>query len=214
MVMKEIDFDFKSSPFLNFFTSRVSVSARVNIENALKFTKENNLSFFIVSLGCLLYGLNSVDELRRRIINDKTIEFSEIDGITPIMAEDNDIWGEIRVLPPNKFKSIFKWHEYVVKTRDSFLNNEISSCEIPMSDRDTEPIANFSCVPWIDFDAINSCIAEPHQIQPLVTWGKFSKDFQMPVAITFSHIFVFGKQIADFYNEAQRAFDNPLIISL
>ena len=79
-----------------------------------------------------------------------------------------------------------------------------------VSERDVINIANFSCIPWVDFDTITSIIDTPKQTQPLVTWGKVNKDYEMSVAITVSHIFVNGRELGYFYENAQKEFDNIL----
>ena len=37
--MKEIDFDLKNNPFINFKSSRYTMSARINVEKLWKFCK-------------------------------------------------------------------------------------------------------------------------------------------------------------------------------
>ncbi len=206
--MKELDFDINKSPFSNFFTSRFSISARIDAKFAWDYACENDLSFFILSLGCLLKGLNSVPELRRRIIDGKAIEFDSLDGVTPIMNKNEENWTEMRVSLPTKNESLKEWHDNVIAIRDSILNGEKSGFSIPMAERDREPIANFSCIPWIDFDTVVTCIEEPHQIQPLVSWGKISEDGKMSVAISANHIFVNGKELGKFYDNISKCFNN------
>ncbi|MBF4469750.1 MAG: chloramphenicol acetyltransferase [Methanobrevibacter arboriphilus] len=207
--MKELDFNIKESPFSDFFTSRFSMSFRIDVQNAWEYSEDNNLSFFILSLGCLLCGLNSIPELRRRIINGKAFEFDKIDAVTPIMDEDESVFEEMRVSPPKESESLKNWHDNVVGIRDSILEGKVSGFSIETTKRDSEPIANFSCIPWVDFDTLVNCISEPHQIQPLITWGRVSEDKEMPVAIAFSHIFVYGKHIGKFQYNTQEYFNKP-----
>ena len=44
--MKEIDFNLNENPFINFQSSRYSMTARINVEKMWKYSKENNYSFF------------------------------------------------------------------------------------------------------------------------------------------------------------------------
>ena len=77
--MRELDFNLNDNPFINFHTSRYAMSARVNVEKAWKYCKEDDTSFFIMSLGCVLNAVNSVPQLRRRIIDGKVIEYDYLD---------------------------------------------------------------------------------------------------------------------------------------
>ena len=81
---------------------------------------------------------------------------------------------------------------------------------IEMEKRDLTNVANFSCIPWVDFDMITNCVVDGNAIQPLITWGKVNSDFEMSVSITVSHIFVNGRELAKFYENAQKEFNNTI----
>ncbi len=206
--MKEIEFNLDENPFINFQSTRYSMSARVNVEKLWNWCHENDKSFFIMSLGCLMNAVNSVDELKRRIIDNKVVEFDYLDGVTPIMNEDEGIYCEMRVQTPQEFDSIIQWHDYVKDLSADILSGNIESFFIEMEKRDLTNIANFSCIPWVDFDMITNCTVEGKAIQPLITWGKVNENFEMSVSITVSHIFVNGRELGYFYENAQREFNN------
>lgn len=73
-----------------------------------------------------------------------------------------------------------------------------------------ENIANYSCIPWVDFESITSGILTGNQIQPLITWGKVNENYEMSVAITVSHIFVNGRELGLFYKKVQENFNQPI----
>ena len=206
--MREIEFNLDENPFINFQSTRYSMSARVNVEKLWNWCHENDKSFFIMSLGCLMNAVNSVDELKRRIIDNKAVEFDYLDGVTPIMNEDEGIYCEMRVQTPQEFDSIIQWHDYVKDLSADILSGKIESFFIEMEKRDLTNIANFSCIPWVDFDMITNCTVEGKAIQPLITWGKVNENFEMSVSITVSHIFVNGRELGYFYENAQREFNN------
>ncbi|WP_407380939.1 CatA-like O-acetyltransferase [Methanobrevibacter sp.] len=206
--MKKIDFDLKNNPFYGFQTSRYTMSARINVEKLWKFSKENDYSFFILSLGCLINAVNSVENLKRRIIDDEAVEFDYLEGTTPIMNEDLDVYMEMRVRTPQEFDDIFQWHDYVRQLSDDILSGKKDGFTLDMMKRDGENIANFSCIPWVDFDMITSCETNGRQIQPLITWGKVSENHEMSVSITVNHIFVMGRDLAYFFENAQKEFDS------
>ena len=206
--MKKINFDVKNNPFYNFSSARYAMSARINVENLWKFCKENDYSFFILSLGCLINATNRVENLKRRIIDNEAIEYDYLEGVTPIMNEKQDIYKEMRVKTPQEFEDIFEWHDYVKELSNDILSGEKEGFFIEMEQRDLTNIANYSCIPWVDFDMITSCEVDLRAIQPLITWGKVNDDYEMTVAITVSHIFVMGRDLAYFYEYAQKEFDS------
>lgn len=206
--MREIEFNLDENPFINFQSARYSMSARVNVEKLWNWCHENDKSFFIMSLGCLMNAVNSVDELKRRIIDNKAVEFDYLDGVTPIMNEEEGIYCEMRVKTPQEFDSIIDWHDYVKDLSADILSGKSENFFIEMEKRDLENIANFSCIPWVDFDMLTNCTVYGKAIQPLVTWGKVNENFEMSISITVSHIFVNGRELGYFYENAQREFNN------
>ncbi|AMD17484.1 chloramphenicol acetyltransferase [Methanobrevibacter sp. YE315] len=205
--MKEIEFDLNNNLFINFQSTRYSMSARINVEKLWKWCQKNNKSFFIMSLGCLMNAVNSVPELKRRIIDEKAIEYDYLDGVSPIMDDENEIYMEMRVIVPQEFDSILEWHDYVKNQSEDILSGKKEGFTLEMEKRDFENIANFSCIPWVDFDMITNCVVDGQAIQPLVTWGKVNDDYEMSVSITVSHIFVNGRELGYFYENAQKEFD-------
>lgn len=206
--MREIEFNLDENPFINFQSARYSMSARVNVEKLWNWCHENDKSFFIMSLGCLMNAVNSVDELKRRIIDNKAVEFDYLDGVTPIMNEEEGIYCEMKVKTPQEFDSIIDWYDYVKDLSADILSGKSESFFIEMEKRDLENIANFSCIPWVDFDMLTNCTVYGKAIQPLVTWGKVNENFEMSISITVSHIFVNGRELGYFYENAQREFNN------
>lgn len=206
--MKELDFDLDNNPFINFQSARYAMSARINVEKLWNWCHANDKSFFVMSLGCLMNALNSVPQLKRRIIDGKVIEYDYLDGVSPIMDEDNDIYREMRVKVPQEFNDILKWHDYVRDLISMILSESEDGFFCEMEERDLTNIANFSCIPWIDFDMLTNCTVDGSAIQPLITWGKVNENYEMSVSITVSHIFVNGRELAYFYENAQKEFDS------
>ena len=208
--MKEIEFDLENNPFINFLSSRYTMSARVNVENLWIKSKEQDLSFFVMSLGALMNALNDIPQMRRRIIDGEVIEFESLDAVCPIMDKDETVFKEIRIEGPQRFYNILKWHDYVVDYQLNVLEGVDKAFDVDTMERDKINIANFSCIPWVDFDSITNATAAGNAIQPLITWGKVNEDYEMTVSITVSHIFVNGLELAKFYKNAQENFDNIL----
>lgn len=206
--MKKIEFDLENNPFINFHSARYTMSARINVEKLWKFTKENDCSFFILSLGCLTNAVNNVDNIKRRIISGEAVEYEYLESVTPIMTEGSEEYDEMRVKTPQCFSDMIEWHDYVRKLAQDILAERKKGFSLEMEKRDYTNIANYSCIPWVDFDSITNCVLNPEQIQPLITWGKVNSNFEMSVSITVSHIFVHGRDLAHFFENAQREFDS------
>ena len=208
--MKKLDFDLKNNPFINFQSARYAMSARVNVEKLWKWCHENDKSFYVMSMGCILNAVNSVPQLKRRILNDEAIEHDYLDGVTPIMDEDKGIYREMRVRVPQEFDDILQWHDYVREEISEVLSGNDGGFICEMEERDYTNIVNLSCIPWVDFDMLTNCTVDGGAIQPLVTWGKVNDNYEMSISITVSHIFVNGRELGYFYENAQKEFNNDL----
>ena len=206
--MREIEFDLKNNPFVNFLSSRYSMSARVNVEKLWNYCHENDKSFFVMCLGCMMNAVNEVPEMKRRIIDGRVYEFDYLEATTPIMDEENEIYREMRVRIPQEFGDISEWHDYVKDLSREILSGKNEGFTLDMFKRDSENIANFSCIPWVDFDSITSAIVQNNQIQPLITWGKVDENYEMTVSITVNHIFVNGRELGYFYENIQKEFNS------
>ncbi|MBQ2652244.1 MAG: chloramphenicol acetyltransferase [Methanobrevibacter sp.] len=206
--MREIEFNLNENPFINMLTSRYAMSARINVEKMWNWCHENDKSFFIISMGCLMNAVNSVPALKRRIIDDKAVEYDYLEGVCPIMDEGNDMYMEMRVKTPQEFKDMIEWHDYAKALSSDILSSKTKGFSLEMENRDQTNIANFSCIPWVDFDMITNCIVEGNAIQPLITWGRVNKNYEMSVSITVSHIFVNGRDLGYFYENAQKEFNS------
>lgn len=208
--MREIEFNLDENPFSNFLSSRYAMSARINVEKMWNFCHENDRSFFVMSMGCLMNAVNSVDALKRRIIDGKVIEYDYLDGVCPIMDEGEDIYREMRVKTPQEFDDIHDWHDYVKELSSDILSGKNEGFSLEMEKRDLTNIANFSCIPWVDFDMITNCVVNGNAIQPLITWGKVNENHEMSVSITVSHIFVNGRELGYFYENAKKEFNEMI----
>ena len=208
--MREIEINLNENPFIDFLSARYAVSARVNVKSMWNWCHENDRSFFIMSLGCLMNAVNSVPELKRRIIDGKAVEYDYLEGLSPIMDEGNKIYKEMRVKTPQEFDNILQWHDYVKELSSDILSGKQEGFNLEMQQRDLTNVANFSCIPWVDFDMITNCVVNGRAIQPLITWGKVNENYEMSVAITVSHIFVNGRELGHFYENAQKEFDKKI----
>ena len=208
--MREIEFNLDENPFSNFLSSRYAMSARINVEKMWNFCHENDRSFFVMSMGCLMNAVNSVDALKRRIIDGKVIEYDYLEGVCPIMDEGEDIYREMRVKTPQEFDDIHDWHDYVKELSSDILSGRNEGFNLEMEKRDLTNIANFSCIPWVDFDMITNCVVNGNAIQPLITWGKVNENYEMSVSITVSHIFVNGRELGYFYENAKKEFNEMI----
>ena len=204
---KELDIKLEDLPFQDFLTSRYSMTVRVKSQSTYEYSKKNNLSFFNVTVACILEAINEIPEFKRRIIDDRVYEYDKVNAVSPIMQEDHTI-KEIEILPPSEFESLTEFNSYIENKKEHIENNQFL---VEPSLRDVLPICNLSCIPWINFDSMTNIIVSSNQLMPVITWGK-QVDGKIPISVTASHIFVFGYQFKLFYEKVEYYLNNPELI--
>ena len=201
---KTLDIKYESLPFLDFQSTRYSMTVKVKIGKIYTLSKEKKIPFFNLTSACILSAINEIPEFKKRIINKKVVEFERVTAITPILQEDKTI-REIELPPLDYFKSFNEWNDYIQYKKK---NIEKEGFNLESSKRDEEPIVNFSCIPWLHFESMTNVTYSPLQIYPVIAWGKLV-DGTIPISLTVSHIFFFGYHFKLFYEGVQKYFDNP-----
>lgn len=201
---KELNIKLDDLPFQDFLTTRYSMTVRVNAQNTYNFSKENNIPFFNMTMACILEAINEIPEFKRKIIDDKVYEYEKMNAVTPIMQEDHTI-KEIEVLPLSEHESLEKYNQYIENKKNNIDNNQFL---VHPNLRDDLPICNLSCIPWINFDSITNIMFSAKQTMSTITWGKLVSG-KIPVAVSMSHIFVFGYHLHLFYEKIEENLENP-----
>ncbi len=204
MNYKITDIKVDELPFSDFLTSRYSMTVRVKAEECYKMSKRENIPFFNLTAACILEAINEIPEFKLRIKDGNVVEYGHINAVSPIMQEDYSI-REIEMIPPSEFEDIHEWNDYVENKKTNIEDNQF--LVEPMM-RDELPIANLSCIPWIDFDSMTNIIASPNQIMPAISWGKLV-DGRIPISLTASHVFIFGWHFKLFYEKTEEYLTNP-----
>lgn len=199
-----LDIDVNELPFADFLTSRYSMTVKVNAQKTYELAKKENIPFFNLTSACILEAINQIPEFKWGIIGDNVVEYDKINAVSPIMQSDYTI-REIEIKPVGEFGDIYQWNEYVENKKNNIDDNQY--LVEPMK-RDEEPIANLSCIPWIDFDSMTNIIASPNQIMPVISWGKLV-DGKIPISLTASHVFIFGWHFKLFYENLDKYLNNP-----
>ena len=205
---KVLDIKYESLPFLDFHSTRYSMTAKVNIGQVYDFSKKNKIPFSNLTSACILTAINEIPEFKKRIINKEVVEFENVSAVTPILQEDKSI-REIELPPLKYFKTFKEWNDFIQYKKKNIEKEQFRNGS---NKRDEEPIVNFSCIPWIHFDSMTNVTYSPLQIYPVIAWGKL-EDNKVPISLTVSHIFFFGYHFKLFYEGVEKYFNNPELIA-
>lgn len=193
-------FDFFSrmaSPYFGIVTE-------VDCTNAYVKAKQKEYSFFAYYLHKSMIAINSVEELKYRIVDDKVVSFPIINAGATIGREDGT------------FGFIFVNFSDDFKTFNSELQKEIqevqNSTGLRLNDDDLKKdLIRHSTIPWNSFSGLlHPTNFDQKESVPKITFGKFNiRDGRkyLPVSIEAHHGLVDGFHLAKYLNEFQKQLD-------
>ena len=193
-------FEFFSRMASPYFGITTEVDCTIAYDNA----KENGNSFFAHYLHKSMIAVNSVEELRLRIVDNKVALFEKINAGATVGRADGT------------FGFIFiNFSDDFVIFNDE-LQNEIqtvlNSTGLRLNDDDIKKdLIRHSTIPWTSFTALlHPTNFDRTESVPKITFGKFSiregKKY-LPVSIEAHHGLVDGFHLAKYLSEFQRQLD-------
>lgn len=194
--------------FKSFSNSTYGMNVRIDVTKLVKYVKENDQSFFIDLLYIVLKGLNSVEEMRMRLVDDEPVIYDDINPAFTVMTS-------IGTFDNVRFENILKYDEFY-KVASQKIEN--AKNQVKINDQEYNPNNCYNeyyitCVPWIDFTEVSHPIPDDKASQcvPRICWGKYFESdgkYQMTLNITVSHIFVDGYPLSKVFNNIQELLNN------
>lgn len=194
--------------FNTFSNSTYSMDVRMDVTKLLQHTKNTNESFFIDLLYIVINGLNSIDEMRMRLVDGNPVIYDDINPAFTVMTKANT-FENVRYKNCKDFKEFYK-------ISSKYINDAKNQKEISKERYNPENCYDeyyITCVPWVDFNRFTHPIPDDKSSQciPRICWGKYTKNnnkYELSLNITVSHIFVDGYHLASAFNKIQELLDN------
>ena len=193
-------FEFFSRMASPYFGITTEVDCTIAYDNA----KENGNSFFAHYLHKSMIAVNSVEELRLRIVDNKVTLFEKTNAGATVGRADGT------------FGFIFVNFSDDFETFNKELQNEIqivlNSTGLRLNDDDIKKdLIRHSTIPWTSFTGLlHPTNFDRTESVPKITFGKFSiregKKY-LPVSIEAHHGLVDGFHLAKYLSEFQRQLD-------
>lgn len=211
--MKKLDF--KNSDryktyewFKTFSNSTYSMNVKMDVTKLLKHTREYKESFFIDLLYIVLKGLNSIDEMKMRLINDEPVIYDDINPAFTVMT-GLETFENVRFKNCNNFREFYK-------IASEHIESAKKQSEIKKENYNPENCYDeyyITCVPWVDFTQFTHPMPDDKASQciPRICWGKYTEQngkYELTLNITVSHIFVDGFPLSKTFNKIQELLNN------
>ena len=194
--------------FKNFSNTTYGMNVRMDVTKLVKHAKENNESFFIDLLYIVLKGLNSVDEMKMRLVNDKPVIYDDINPAFTVMTRTGT-YENVRFKNSHDFKDFYEIaHKYIEAAKE-----QVSIKKDDYNPKDCYDEYYITCAPWVDYTHISHPIPDDKGSQsiPRICWGKYSCNdnrYALTLNITVSHMFVDGYPLSMTFNTIQDLLDD------
>ena len=213
MKVKEIDvdsWDRKSvyEYFGTFSNPCYGFNVEMDITELVKVTKENKQSFFINMLFLVYMGLESIEEMRTRIVNHKVVVYEEINPAYTVMTKLG-AFENCGVKATHDYKTFYERVHLDVETAKIKGHIKDSYNDSALMDE-----YYINCVPWLSFASMTHPLPDndhSNSSVPRVCWGKFysvGERAKIMLNITANHMLVDGKAMSDTFEAIQKNFDN------
>ncbi|MEZ4840814.1 MAG: chloramphenicol acetyltransferase [Flavobacteriaceae bacterium] len=185
--------------FKQFTDAYFSVIVHVDVTRAYDYSKKQHISFFVLYLHACMKALNSVENLRYRIREDKVIIHDVIHASPTILRNDNTFGF-----------SFIHYNNDIEVFNKNFLSEKerIQNSTNLFPKEDTDDCIYCSALPWINFSGHKEPLfGVVKESVPKLAFGKFEiKDNKklMPVSIAVNHALVDGYHVGEFVERFQR----------
>lgn len=194
--------------FKTFSDTTYSCNVAMDVTKLVKHAKKNKESFFIDLLYIVVQGLNSIDEMRMRLVNDKPVLYEEINPAFTVMTKTGT-FENVRHKNSTNFKEFYK------------ISSEKLECAKNQEyiEKDNYNPENcydeyyITCLPWVGFSSLTHPIPDDKSSQciPRICWGKYEEQngkYELMLNITVSHIFVDGYPLSKAFLKIQEMLEN------
>ena len=207
--MKIIDIEnWKRKEHYHFFSKMSSpffgITTEVDCTKAYEIAKEKGISFFATYLHKSMIAVNSVEEFKLRIIDDKVVLFDEIHAGSTIARHDGT-FGFTFMHYSEDFEVFNKELQSEIEAIQNSTGLRLNNDDIQLN------LIRHSTLPWHSFSALlHPTNFNSNDSVPKITFGKFSiKEGRkmLPVSVEAHHGLMDGLHLSQYLAEFQRQLD-------
>ena len=180
-----------------------AVTSRLDV-TAVMARKATGLSPYRACLHAIGVGIHAVPELCMRFRGENVVRH---DMITLSMTVPTQAGAFGYAYVP--FVADFTSFDLQAK---ALIDRTAAGADLAPNDGERDDLAYLSCMPWLDYTAINNALPGPQDCIPRVTWGRIVDHggrFDMAMTLEVHHALVDGAQVGAYFaavQDALRAF--------
>lgn len=186
--------------FRGFERPHYATTVRMDVSALMANRKAGGLSPFRHTIWAIGAGLHAVPELCMRFRGDQVTRYRRL-LLSPTIPLDN---GDFRYtyMAWNPARDHFDIH-----AKDKIAEVR-AGAPLNANDGTIEDVAYLSCLPWLDYTALDNALPHADDCIPRVSWGKIvpkGEGFDMAMTLQVHHALVDGLQVARFFEATGEA---------
>jgi chloramphenicol O-acetyltransferase type A len=176
-----------------------NICMNLDVTRFLKFTRDNNLSFYYSMIFAATSALNSTEAFRYRIREGKIVLHDRVHPSFTDMDQDDDLFKLIRLDITDDLFSFVKAATMISdRQKEYFLPEHLSG---------RDDVVYITCIPWISFTHVSHTIAlNRDDSVPRISWGKYFPDngkMLLPFSVQVNHALVDGIHVGRYVDALQ-----------
>lgn len=194
---------FDRADYFSYFMSvgtTIEFTAKVDVTKMLDRCKKDKLNFQAVMLYQLYKVVNTIENFKLDVLEDKLIKW---DKIVPTFSSMNKNSKLFFTLYADMQENCVDYNKQYQKTVENYAD---STTIVPQGNL-PENVFNVSCIPWLHFEHFSSnSKAIENKVIKMITFGKYEQIdgcFILPLTIQISHAIADGYHVALFFEKLQ-----------
>ncbi|VVT34632.1 chloramphenicol acetyltransferase [Hoeflea sp. EC-HK425] len=180
-----------------------ATTARVDVTALMTRGKPQGVSPYRAFIHAIGAGVHAVPALKMRFEGDRVLEYGEI-SLSVTVPRPGDTFGYAYI------PYIEDWDSFDESCK-AIIEETTRGADLGANTGQRFDLAYLSCLPWIDFTALDNALPGPDDCIPRFSWGKFVEAsdgrWSCPVAVQVHHALVDGLQVGQFFEAAQKSLD-------
>jgi len=176
----------------------VSMTARIDVTELVKFSKEKGTKFYINFLYLLTKVLNSRDDYKTQYLwqTDELICYDVLNPIQYVFHEDTETCTPV-------YTTYFENYEEFYKNALADVENAKKTREYMLDPENHPNWFDASYISWLSYDSLNVELPDGYiYLLPIINWGRYREEngrLMMPLTVRMNHAVADGYLVANVY---------------
>ena len=176
-----------------------ATTARVDVTALMTIGKPDGVSPYRAFIHAIGTGIHAVPAFRMRFEGEKVLKYDAI-ALSATVPRPNDTFGYAYI------PWFSDWDDFDSSCK-AIIDETAKGADLGANTGQRNDLAYLSCLPWIDFTALDNALPGPDDCIPRFSWGKLIKasngSWSCAVAVQVHHALIDGLQVGQFFEAAQ-----------